>query len=303
MQAPKMNARIEVRTIMNISKTPGSWIVSHLRFVGISTQILPLLLSLLLLASFTQSAFAQSPFVSDAEQEIVRLVNQERQSRGLATLIVDERLQQAARKHSQRMAAAHAIEHQMAGEPKLSVRLGESALRFDVSGENVAVAADAARAHTALMHSPGHRANILDAQFNSIGIGVVRTPEGIYVTQDFARRLPEASVQEAESQVAASLNRLRRAAGVPIWKRLPAPYLRQQACEMAARNKLNPRAGLSSPKASGSVTFTTLDLAQIPQSLERLKTSSASGFSVGACYQSSATYENPVFWIVVVTYF
>jgi len=24
---------------------------------------------------------------------------------------------------------------------------------------------------------------------------------------------------------------------------------------------------------------------------------------VGACYQSSAGYENPVFWIVVVTYF
>jgi hypothetical protein len=248
------------------------------------------------------ASYAQSGFAPDAEQEIVRLVNGERQSRGLATLVIDERLLQAARKHSQRMAAAGVIEHQVAGEPKLSLRLGETALRFDVSGENVALAGDAARAHSALMHSPGHRANILDAQFNSIGIGVVHTPDGIFVTQDFARRLPEASVPEAEEQVAVQLNRMRRTAGVPVLNRLPAPELRKQACEMAANNKLNPRAGLS-PKVSGSVTFTAIDLKQIPGSLQRLRTSSASAFSVGACYRTSASYENPIFWIIVVTYF
>lgn len=248
------------------------------------------------------TSFAQSGFAPDAEQEIVRLVNHERQSRGLSALVVDERLLQAARKHSKRMAAAGEIEHQFAGEPKLSLRLGENGLRFDVSGENVALARDAARVHTALMHSPGHRANILDTQYNSIGIGVVRTPEGMFVTQDFARRISEASVPEAEEQVAASLNRLRRSAGAPILKQLPAPGLRKQACEMAANNKLNPRAGLSS-KVNGSITFTAIDLAQIPASLQRLRSSSASAFSVGACYRSSATYENPVFWIVVVTYF
>ena len=37
------------------------------------------------------------------------------------------------------------------------------------------LACDAAGAHAALMNSPGHRANILDEQYNSIGIGVVRT--------------------------------------------------------------------------------------------------------------------------------
>jgi hypothetical protein len=258
-----------------------------------------LLLTLLLV---TAASYAQSGFAPDAEQEIVRLVNRERQSRGLATLVIDERLQQAARKHSERMAAAGAIEHQFAGEPGLSLRLGRTALRFDTSGENVALAGDAARAHTALMHSPGHRANILDTQFNSIGVGVVRTAEGIFVTQDFARRLPEASVPEAEEQVAFQLNRMRRAAGAPILNRVPAPDLRRQACEMAANNKLNPRAGLSS-KTSGSVTFTAIDLTQIPGSLQRLRTSSASAFSVGACYRSSASYENPIFWIIVVTYF
>jgi hypothetical protein len=286
---------------MNMKKAPNSWIVTYLRCEKLPARILSMLLTLLILGC---GALAQSgTFAPDAEQEIVTLVNRERQSRGLATLVMDERLQQAARKHSVLMAAAGEIEHQYSGEPALSQRLGLTALRFDVSGENVAFAADADRAHTALMHSPGHRANILDAQFNSIGIGVVRTPKGIYVTQDFARRLPDASVAQAEEQVAVSLNRLRRAAGAPILTQIPAPELRKQACEMAGKNKLNPRAGLSLPKVNNAVTFTAIDLSLVADSLQRLKTAPASSFSVGACYQASATYENPVFWIVVVTYF
>lgn len=261
-------------------------------------QALRLVLSLLLLAA---TAFAQyGTFSPQDEQEIFRLVNRERQSLGLATLVIDERLQEAARKHSARMAAAGMLDHQFRGEPKLELRL--STVRFDACGENVALAGDAARAHTALMHSPHHRANILDAQYNAVGIGVVRTSKEIFVTQDFAHRLREASVDQAEAEVAANLNRLRRTAGAPVLSRVSAPQLRRQACEMAASDKLNPRAGFA-PGVSNSIAFTATDLAEIPEGLERLKTRAASGFSVGACYQTSASYETPVFWFIVVTYF
>lgn len=265
-------------------------------------RALRLLLPLLMLA-VASSAQSSSAFAPEAEQEIVRLVNHERQSIGLAALVIDERLQQAARQHSARMAATGEVEHQTPGELKFLLRLAGQELRYDASGENVALAADAVGAHTALMHSPGHRANILEARFNSIGVGVVQTPEGIYVTQDFVRRFPEASVEEAEEQVAANLNQMRRAAGAPTLNRVPAPELRKQACAMATNNKLNPSAGFSSHKVSSCVTFTAIDLAQVPESLDRIKTRPASAFSVGACYQSSARYENPVFWIIVVTYF
>jgi len=231
-----------------------------------------------------------SDFATGAEQEILRLVNRERQSRGLAPLVSDERLQQAARRHSQRMAAANEIGHQLAGEPELSLRL--RAVRWDASGENVAVAGDAERAHTALMHSPHHRDNILDRDYNSVGIGVVSTARGVFVTQDFARVLPEASVEQVEEQVARNLHPLHR---------VPAPELRHRACEMAASNRLDPHAGML-PRVEKAVAFTAIDLAEIPQSLRKLQSQSASGFSVGACYQSSSTYENPVFWILVVTY-
>jgi Cysteine-rich secretory protein family len=261
-------------------------------------RLLPLLLLLAFAQLFAQAAQPPAP---EAEQEILRLVNGERQSRGLAPLVGDPRLQQAARQHSQRMAALNQLGHQLAGEPQLELRLGQRKLRFSVSGENVAVAADAGRAHTALMHSPPHRANILDREYDSVGIGVVGTERGIYVTQDFARLLPSASVEDVEEQVALHLNRCRSAAGAPSLRRVQAPELRRRACEMAARDQLNPRAGML-PRASGSVAFTAIDLTQIPESLHNLRSHPASAFSVGACYQSSATYENPVFWVLVVTY-
>jgi hypothetical protein len=226
------------------------------------------------------------------------LVNRERQSRGLAALASDERLHHAARLHSQRMAAAHEISHQFAGEPELQLRL--RAARSDTNGENVAVAGDAERAHTALMHSPHHRENILDREFNSVGIGVVRTWQGVFVTQDFARVLPETSVEQVEEQVARNLHHLRR---------VPAPELRRRACEMAASDRLDPHAGMSlnasphsSTRVGRAVAFTAIDPAEIPNSLHNLQSEPASGFSVGACYQSSESYENPVFWILVVTY-
>jgi uncharacterized protein YkwD len=322
---------------MDMRKAPDFWIVTHLCGQGLhrasatggpsvgpyparAWQILPLLW--LLASFFPQSscaqAFAQEPvasdrhvvrwsvpaqgqsqtFATDAEQEILRLVNRERQSRGLAALTSDERLQQAARRHSQRMAAANEIGHQFAGEPELQLRL--RAVRWDTSGENVALASDAERAHTALMHSPHHRENILDRDYNSVGVGVVSTSRGVFVTQDFAHVLPEASVEQVEEQVARFLGRSGTAIGAAL-RRVPAPELRHRACEMAASNRLDPHAGML-PRVSNSVAFTAIDPAQIPDSLHKLQSRPASGFSVGACYQSSASYENPVFWILVVTY-
>ena len=130
------------------------------------------LTALLLLTPAALWAQARS-LSPDSEQEILRLLNHERESRGLPALIFSEPLRQAARKHSERMAAAHEIGHQLPGEADPERRVGREIHSFDVSGENVAVAANAARAHSALMHSPPHRANILDPEYNSVGIGVV----------------------------------------------------------------------------------------------------------------------------------
>jgi len=236
-----------------------------------------------------------------AEREILDLVNRERRARGLRPLVAEEGLAEAARRHSRRMAELRALSHQFAGEAEYSRRLAHEGVRFDASGENVAFAADTAQAHAALMHSPGHRANILDRDFTSAGIGVVATGQGIYVTQDFAHLLPQAGVEDAEESVTQSLNQLRRSAGAPALRRLAAPVLRQKACEMAGQDRMNPRDGLISG-ADNVIAFTAIDLNRIPQSMGALRNRPASGFSVGACYSTSRSYDEPVFWILLVTY-
>ena len=85
---------------MNMRKAPSSWIVTHIGCGRLSVRTLRFLLPLLLFAAALALRNPLPPIAPEAEQEIVRLVNRERQSRGLATLVVDERLLQAARKHS-----------------------------------------------------------------------------------------------------------------------------------------------------------------------------------------------------------
>jgi len=43
---------------------------------------------------------------------------------------------------------------------------------FRTAGENLALAPTVQIAHTGLMNSPGHRANILHSQFGRVGIGI-----------------------------------------------------------------------------------------------------------------------------------
>lgn len=268
-----------------------------------AVRLLLLLLTLAIaLCAKSAPRTASYSFAPQAEQEIARLVNRERQARGLPALVMDERLRQVARRHSALMASTGEVDHQLPGEPQFLSRLQSQRVRFDASGENVAFDRDAAGAHAALMNSPRHRANILREQYNSIGVGVLQTSTGIYVTQDFIRGFPEASVEQAEDEVARHLNELRRAAGAPDLSRVSAPDLRKRACDMARSNQLNPGSLISSRVAS-SMAFTAVDLAHTSATLAGLKTRQARSFAVGACYQSSATYENPVFWIVVVTYF
>jgi uncharacterized protein YkwD len=64
--------------------------------------------------------------------------------------------------------------------------LNQLPLRFTMAGENVAMARDVASAHQALVQSPGHLANIVNATYNKVGVAVVRGPDGrLFVVEQF----------------------------------------------------------------------------------------------------------------------
>jgi uncharacterized protein YkwD len=52
-------------------------------------------------------------------------------------------------------------------------RLNAAEVSYQMAGENLALAPTLQSAHTGLMNSEGHRANILDPDFRRVGIGVI----------------------------------------------------------------------------------------------------------------------------------
>ena len=62
----------------------------------------------------------------------------------------------------------------------------KAGITFGYAGENLAGAPVVSRAHTSLMNSPGHRANILSSNFTHLGIGIIDGgPYGKMFTQLF----------------------------------------------------------------------------------------------------------------------
>lgn len=259
-------------------------------------------LTILIFAVCAISAQAQQ-FDPAAEQEMVRLVNAERARTGLSPLQVDDRLTRIAREHSVLMAAKHGLSHQFPGEPDLRRRIVPTGLRFDFSGENVALDADAASAHRGLMNSPPHRANILRPQFSTIGIGVVRSGNQIYVTEDFAHRLQELSPNQAEATIIRSFAALRRSSGLAPVPLRSQDGLSQLACQMAKDDQLETDIARDIPNVKSVLVWTATDPQKLPDDLLKIRNTKASGWSLGSCFSTSKRYPNPVWWNVAVMYY
>ena len=260
------------------------------------------ILTVFILAACAICANAQQ-FDPAAEQEMVRLVNSERAQAGLSALQVDDRLTRIAREHSVLMAARHGLSHQFAGEADVRHRIVATGLRFDFSGENVAFDVDAPSAHNALMHSPPHRANILRPQFSVIGIGVVRSGNQIYVTEDFAHRLQELSPNQAEADIVQGFAALRRSSGLAPVPLRSQDGLRQLACQMAKDDQLETDIARDIPNVSSVLVWTATDPRKLPDNLLKIRNTKASGWSLGSCFSTSRRYPNPVWWNVAVMYY
>ncbi|MFJ7961356.1 CAP domain-containing protein [Streptomyces sp. NPDC096319] len=118
-------------------------------------------------------------------EEVVRLVNVERAAAGCKALTVDADLTEAAQEYTDDMAATGNFSHTGTDGSQPQDRIEAAGYTWSRSGENIATGqADAAAVMDAWMHSPGHRANILNCGFTEIGVGV-STDGGPWWTQDF----------------------------------------------------------------------------------------------------------------------
>ncbi len=129
---------------------------------------------------------AQAQPRPDLESQMLEMVNAERRAAGLKPVEPDQQLTRLARAHSSDMFARGYFSHVSPDGKDLGNRLQQARVGYLAAGENLALAPTLSAAHLGLMHSPGHRANILRKQFGRVGIGVLDGgTHGLMVTQDF----------------------------------------------------------------------------------------------------------------------
>lgn len=124
------------------------------------------------------------------EAQMLAMVNAERQKEGLPPVVADPEMTKVARAHSVDMFARGYFAHVNPDGKDPFDRMRADGLKFKAAGENLALAQTLEIAHTNLMNSPGHRANIMNPSFGRLGIGILDGGfYGLMISQEF--RNPE----------------------------------------------------------------------------------------------------------------
>lgn len=109
------------------------------------------------------------------------LTNSARAAAGLPRYAVSSDLSAVALAQARRMAASQKLYH----NPSLATAVKN----WSWVGENVGYGPSVTTLQAAFMHSPDHRANILDRQFTQVGVGAVTVNGTIWVSVVFRRPL------------------------------------------------------------------------------------------------------------------
>ena len=129
------------------------------------------------------SGSEEAPKLSLAEQ-VVALVNEERAAAGLNPLTINESAMSAALVRAKEI--RQSFSHTRPNGSSFSTALKEQGVSYRGSGENIAYGQRSPEAvMKAWMNSSGHRANILNEKFTSIGVGCYEQNGVLYWTQLF----------------------------------------------------------------------------------------------------------------------
>lgn len=183
------NLRNEIYTVR-----PGDtlWKIANLNQVGVSELIAanPQISNPDMINIGQQINIPSKAGYGNMEQEIVRLVNQERAKQGISPLKENWEVSRVARIKSQDMATNNYFSHNSPIYGTPFKMLSDFGIRYSQAAENIATGQQTAQqVMNSWMNSSGHRTNILNPNYNQIGVGVARKGTGgpLYFTQLFTR--------------------------------------------------------------------------------------------------------------------
>lgn len=124
---------------------------------------------------------------ASAEEKILELMNEKRTEAGLEPLTIDNTLVQVARYKSDNMIQNNFFSHTNPDGTKWTNWLQTIGYKYTTSGENIAYNTyDAVELFNQWWNSPGHRANMMNASYTKVGIGVIQGNGKYMGTQTFS---------------------------------------------------------------------------------------------------------------------
>ena len=114
--------------------------------------------------------------ITAEEQELLKLINEQRASYGLSALKFDEELQKVAKAKAKDLVDNNYFSHNSPTYGTPFDMMKSYGIKYKVAGENIAGNSTLKGAVDAWMNSQGHRENILSNAYNYTGIGIVESP-------------------------------------------------------------------------------------------------------------------------------
>ncbi|WP_238915156.1 CAP domain-containing protein [Clostridium sp. YIM B02555] len=122
-----------------------------------------------------------------AENKILELMNQKRNEAGLSLLVLDNTLVKIARYKSNHMIQNDYFDHTTPIGENWTNWLEVINYKYTTTGENIAYNNyDSFELFNQWWNSPGHRANMMNASYTKVGIGVIKGNEKYMGTQTFS---------------------------------------------------------------------------------------------------------------------
>lgn len=135
---------------------------------------------------------SEDNFIAQVEQLIYQKVNEERAKVGISQLSYNSTMEKYARIKSKDMGDNNYFSHEDLSGKLITEKMKQDGVSYKAWGENIAYIGGVSDANklaeqfmTNWMNSSGHRANILSTKFESIGIGVYKSGNRVYATQEF----------------------------------------------------------------------------------------------------------------------
>ncbi|MBT4917242.1 hypothetical protein HON58_02270 [Candidatus Peregrinibacteria bacterium] len=197
------------RHIVEIVDKNGLPIVNHPIYIGGGIPLIPDYFDL-----NKRSFYKGSVNLSSAREELLELINESREDHGLSTVDTDNSLNDLAQAHSNDMVENDYFSHfNLEGETPSDRRI-EAGITTNVS-ENIAQDTSIEFAHEGLMRSATHRSNILNDDWEKVGIGISKNDGYLIVTEEFSTsEIVAADLDDYKNELEDEINELRAENGV-----------------------------------------------------------------------------------------